>query len=81
MPDNDNSNVIILPVNTTLDLPLDDVLGGALQAAIQDAVVVGYLPDSSKIYFASTTADMAEVLLILERVKAVIIRVLEGREN
>jgi hypothetical protein len=53
---------------TKLDVQAHDVLGSALAANLKCAVVLGYDEDGEE-YFASSMADGADVLWLLERLK------------
>lgn len=53
---------------TKLDLPTELVLQGATDADLRCVVVLGYKQDGEE-YFASTMADGADVLWLLERLK------------
>jgi hypothetical protein len=78
--DNDNSNVVLLRVDTTLDLPLDRVLEGARQAELEDALVIGW-EQGRKFYLASQTSDIGKLLVLLERAKALLVRRLEESDE
>lgn len=62
------TNVIPLPVITTLDLDAERVLEGAINSTLQSCIVLGYDADG-EFYFASTMADGGEVLWLLEMAK------------
>lgn len=62
------AQVIRLSTITTHDLPVDQVLDGAVKADLKCAVVLGYCQDGTE-FFASTMADGADVLWLLERLK------------
>ncbi len=64
-------DVVILPVDTTLDLPLDRILDGALAAEIYDCLLLGYDRDG-QFYMASQTTDAGKILILLERARAVL---------
>lgn len=53
---------------TKLDLPAQQVIDGAAERALKAVVVLGYDADGSE-YFASSIADGADVLWLLERLK------------
>jgi|GEM_PF-2705635 len=53
---------------TKLDLPADQILGAAQEAGLRCVVVLGYDADGAE-YFASSIADGADVLWLLERLK------------
>lgn len=62
-------NVIDLPVITTLNIDPQRVLAKALDAGLTGGVViVGYTDDGEE-YFASSIADGADVVWMLERAK------------
>ena len=78
--DNDNSNVVVLKVETTLDLPLDHVLDGAREHALEDAIVIGW-ERGRKFYLASQTYDIGKLLVLLERAKSLLIQRLEEDDD
>lgn len=53
---------------TKLDIPVDRVLDGAMDEQLRCVVVLGYDVDGKE-YFASSIADGADVLWLLERLK------------
>jgi hypothetical protein len=53
---------------TKLDLPAEQVLGAAVDEGLRAVVVLGYNADGGE-YFASSIADGADVLWLLERLK------------
>lgn len=79
MSDSDNSNVVKLQVETTLDLPLDTVLDGAREAELEDAIIIGW-ECGSKFYLASQTNDTGKMFILLERARAFLVRRLEDDE-
>lgn len=60
------ADVVDLPVITSLDLEPDQVLQKAIEANLTDVVICGYDANGDE-YFASSLADGAEVLWILQR--------------
>jgi hypothetical protein len=66
-------DVVILPVETTLDLPLDRILDGALAAELNDCLLMGYDKDG-QFYMASMTTDAGAMLVLLERARSVLRR-------
>ena len=66
------SNVVILPVTTTLDLTPERVLTGAINADLEVALVVG-VEKSGAIYLAGTTGYKPDVLWHLEQAKKLIL--------
>ena len=77
MPDNDNTNVVILDVETTLDLPLERVLEGARLAELRDCLVLGFRPDD-RFYMAGQTCDAGKILVLLERARRLLMNRLEN---
>ena len=62
------SDVIDLPVITTLDIPPEKILNSAIKAEITTAVVVGW-DKNGELYFTSSVSDGGEVLWLLEIAK------------
>ena len=60
------TNVVVLPVETTLDIPANRVLNSAITEPPLDAVLVIGKKDG-KFYLASNTGKLAEILLLLRR--------------
>lgn len=69
------SNVIDLPVVTTLDLNADKVLKQA-RGNLESVVVLGYGKDGEE-YFASSIADGADVVWLMERLKKILLAVVD----
>ena len=67
-------NVIVLPVVTTLALPVERVLQAAIDAAPQIVIVMGQDKDGG-LYFSSSVADGGEVLWWMEKAKIALLRV------
>lgn len=68
MSANDNTNIVVLPVVTRLDIPAGRVLDSALKAGLETAVVIGYDADG-EFWFGSNKADGGNVLWLLEKAK------------
>lgn len=68
-------NVIIPHIVTRLDFPADRTLHGAI-GKLSGAVVMGYNEDGT-IHFASSIADGAEILWLLEKCKQHLLEVCE----
>lgn len=66
-------DIVILPVETTLDLPLDRILDGALAAELSDCLLMGYDKDGH-FYMASQTTEAGKLLILMERARAVLKR-------
>ena len=62
-----DDNVIKFTGITYLDIPADDVLNGAI-GKLSGAIVIGYDMNGDD-YFASSYADNADMLWLLERMK------------
>lgn len=65
---NDDSNVVVLNVVTTLDIPVGRIIAGALDAKVKDLVIIGFDENGDE-FFASSVADGGTVLWLLERAK------------
>jgi len=63
-----NYNVVILPVVTYLDIPVERVLDGAKKAGLEGVVVIGYKKDE-EFYFSSSSSSGPEVVWLLEHAK------------
>ena len=60
--------VVALPVSTSLDIPADRVLRGALDHGMDCVVVLGIGTDGES-YFASSAGDSAEIVWLMELAK------------
>lgn len=69
------SNVINLPVITTLDIPPERVLTEAIAADLGSVIVVGHTKDGD-LYFGASMADGGEVLWLFERAKLALMGVI-----
>lgn len=76
----DGSNVVVLQVETTLDLPLDRILDGARENEITDCLLLGY-DKSGEFYLASQTVDAGKLLLLMERARGLLMRRLENPDG
>ena len=75
------TNVVVLPVETTLDLPANRILEAAITEPPLDTVLVIGKQDG-RFYLASSTSKLAEMLLLLRRAELSINqRVFESLEN
>lgn len=72
-----SDKVVELNCVTTLDIPPERTLNGALSANLQGVVVLGYDADGDE-YFASSYADGGNVLWLLERCK---LRLMRGGDD
>lgn len=68
------SNVIDLPVITTLDIPAERILNKAIAADLQEVMLIGTAKDGS-FYFAATFGDGGNVLWLMEKAKAELLKV------
>lgn len=80
MSDNDNTNVVVLDIETSLDLPLERVLDGARAHELEDCIVIGWA-HGKRFYLAGQTCDVGKTLILLERARALLIRRLEGQDE
>ena len=62
------SNAVVLNTVTKLDIPVDRVIDQAKVAGLAGVVVLGYDQEGNE-YFASSYADGAAVLWLMERLK------------
>ena len=69
------SNVIDLPVITTLDLDPERVLSKALEAKLTSVVILG-TSDGGE-FFSSSVSDGADVIWMLERAKFKLLQIVE----
>lgn len=58
-------NVVQLDVATLNDIPVDDVLEAAKSEKLSQVIILGSRDDGST-YYASSTSDIAEMLLQIE---------------
>ena len=65
-------NVVEWNGETRLDVPSDRILKHALDAGIEDVVVIGLMPDGTE-WFESASADARTVLWLLERTKQLVL--------
>jgi len=63
-----DDNVVFLDVDTTLAIPPERVLDGALKADLEEVIVLGWTKDG-QMYAAGSTGDIADTLLLLELFK------------
>lgn len=68
------SNIIILPVVTTLDIPAERILTQAIEADLKEAMVIG-TNKGGVFFFAATFGDGGNVLWLLERTRIEIMKV------
>lgn len=75
---NDNGGkVIVLDVVTRLDIPAERILKAAIERGLESVVISGYDKDGNE-YFASSLADGADALWILERCKKKLLEIGDG---
>lgn len=72
------SNVIDLPVITTVPIPAEKILRRAIERDLQRCMIIGVDQDG-EMYFCSTHSDGPETLWLMEQVKAALLEV--GREG
>lgn len=64
----DETNVVLLGGPTRLNIPPERVLDAALAADLSEVVILGRDQDGEE-YFASSVADGADVVWLMERMK------------
>jgi len=69
-------SVTILPVVTRIDLPVDRIIDQAKAANLRSIVVLGYAEDGTE-YLASSIADGGTVLWLMERLKLVLLNIVD----
>lgn len=57
--------VVELNIPTTVDIPPDDVLRGAIETGMREAMVIGFDCDG-RFYIASSNGSVADNLLLVE---------------
>lgn len=67
-----SDNVVVLPVLTTLDIPAERVLQGAILAGLESVVVVGVDKDGNE--YAASSHGAAEAVWMMERAKLNLLR-------
>ena len=72
-------NVVILPVVTKLDVPVDRVLEGATAANLTEVVIIG-TTESGEEFFAGSRAGGPDTLWMLERAKLRLLRTVDEAE-
>jgi hypothetical protein len=65
---------------TLRDLPAEQVIEGAAEQGLKSVVVLGYDADGDE-YFASSIADGADVLWLMERLKQRLLGVPDGTDE
>lgn len=77
-----DGKVVYLDLVTTLPVPYDRVLTAAIDNLEPDSpmLVLGYEPDGG-FYMASSQPDLGHLLILLERAKAQVTRVLEEEDD
>ena len=61
-------DVVNLDIPTLADMPAEKILNAAISQNLGEALVVGWR-ENGDLYFAGTTSNVAEVLLLLEMAK------------
>lgn len=68
----DADNVVVLDMETTLDLPPERILNAAIKADLETVLVIGWDKEGD-LYAAGSTAKIGDILLLLERTKQVVL--------
>ena len=69
--------VVILEVETTLPIPSERVLNGALKADLERCLVIGKTQEG-ELWVGSSVASYGDVLMLIERARAFVIRQVDG---
>ncbi len=69
-----DDNVVILPVVTTIPIPVERILTQAVKADLKMCIVIGEKEDGS-LYFSSSEPDGGDVLWQLEKAKLALLHV------
>jgi len=67
-------NVVILPVVTRLDIPVERILSAAKEAEMSEVVIIGFDKDGD-FYFSASKADAGDVIWCLEMAKKKLLEV------
>ena len=67
------ASIVNFPGITYLDLPADRILEGSI-GKLESVIVIGYTADGEE-YFASSIADGADCVWLLERMKLKLLRI------
>ena len=65
MPDNDNSNVVVLDIQTTLPIPPDQILKSAI-GKLDEVVLIGFDKDG-EFYFAASESGAKDILWLIKK--------------
>lgn len=69
---NDNDNVIILPVMTRLDIPVERVINAVIKDELENIVVIGEKGD--EYFFYSSLGKPQNTLWLIEIAKRILMR-------
>ena len=67
-------NLVILPVITTIPIPVERILSQAAKADLKLCIIIGEKEDGS-LYFGSSEPDGGDVLWQLEKAKMALMRI------
>jgi hypothetical protein len=70
-------NVTVLPVVTSLPIPVERVLTAAMDIGLASVVVIGYTQDGEKFWFAASEPDGPSTLWALEQAKRKLLEISE----
>lgn len=68
MMEYDDTNVVALPVITTLDIEPKRMLNAAMKSDLDSLVMIGFTQDG-EFYFASNRGDAGTVMFLMETAK------------
>ena len=74
-----DDNVVHFGGPTRADLPADVVLRAALDDALNHAIILGYT-EKNGFYFRTTTADLAEISLLMRQANVAIDEYMRGED-
>jgi hypothetical protein len=69
-----DDNVVILPVVTTIPIPVERILTQAMKADLKMCIIIGENEDGS-LYFSSSEPDGGDVLWQLEKAKLALLHI------
>ncbi len=70
----DKDNVVYLDMKTTLDIPVERVLEGAIKEDLEEVTVIGV--KGNELFVATHTADVGKIILRIEQAKKKLLELL-----
>lgn len=62
-------DIVRIHCETTLDVPVENVISGAIDAKLKKIIIIGENEDEREFYFASSSGYAPDILWELERAK------------